>query len=160
MSEEKSRCLVVLRLRGSVGIDKEREYTFKLMHLTRKNHVVLLNDSQSNLGSIHKIKDYATWGEVTANTISLLLEKRGRLEGGKKLTEDYVKKVLGYSSINELSEALFDLKIKVNDLPKLKPIFRLHPPHKGFRGSIKKSYPEGELGYRGDSINQLIFRMI
>jgi large subunit ribosomal protein L30 len=156
----KQRCLAVIRLRGSVGIDKEREYAFKLIRLTRKNHTVLIGDSRSNIGSIRKIKDYATWGEVTPDTVIQLLEKRGRLEGGKRLTEEYVKKALGYSSIKDLSRAIYDLKIKMNALPKVKPIFRLHPPRKGFVGSVKKPYPEGELGYRGESINQLILKMI
>ena len=160
MSDEKRRYVAVLRLRGSVGIDKEREYVFKLLCLTRKNHAILIENRPSNLGSLRKIKDFATWGEVTADTISLLLEKRGMLEGRMKLTEDYVKKELGYSSMNELVEAVYTFKVKVNELSKVKPIFRLHPPSKGFHGSIKKPYPKGELGYRGKSINELIARMV
>jgi large subunit ribosomal protein L30 len=160
MSVENRRCLAVIRVSGSVGIDKEREYVFKLAHLTRKNHAILIEDTPSNLGSIRKIKDYATWGEVSADTILLLLKKRGMLEGYKKLTENYVKEVLGYPSIQELSKAIYDLKIRVKELPKVKPIFRLHPPTKGFHGSTKKPYPEGELGYRGEAINQLIAKMV
>ena len=87
MSDEKRRYVAVLRLRGSVGIDKEREYVFKLLCLTRKNHAILIENRPSNLGSLRKIKDFATWGEVTADTISLLLEKRGMLEGRMKLTD-------------------------------------------------------------------------
>lgn len=157
---DEARCFAVLRLRGSVGIDKEREYVFKLMHLTRKNHAVLVEGTPSNLGSIHKIKDYATWGEVTADTVSLLLEKRGMLEGGERLNDDYVKETLGYPSIKELAEAVHDLKVKVNELTKVKPVFRLHPPRKGFDGPTKRPYPEGELGYRGEAINELIARMV
>ena len=160
MSGEKRQCLAVIRIRGSVGLDKEREYTFKLMRLTRKNHAVLIENTPSNLGSIQKIKDYATWGEVTPDTISLLLEKRGMLEGGDKLTENYVKEALGYSSLNELSQAIRESKVKITGLPKVKPIFRLHPPRKGFRGSVRKPYPEGHLGYRGEAINQLIAKMV
>ena len=160
MSVENRRCLAVIRVSGRVGIDKEREYVFKLAHLTRRNHAILIEDTSSNLGSIRKIKDYATWGEVSADTILLLLKKRGMLEGYKKLTESYIKEVLGYTSTQELSKAIYDLKIRVNELPKVKPIFRLHPPTKGFHGSTKKPYPEGELGYRGEAINQLIARMV
>ncbi|MFH0896788.1 MAG: 50S ribosomal protein L30 [Candidatus Bathyarchaeota archaeon] len=160
MSVKTGGYLAVIRIRGSVGIDKEREYVFKLSHLTRRNHAVLVKDTPSNVGSIRKIKDYATWGEVTADTVFLLLKKRGMLEGGKKLTDDYVKEVLGYSSIKELSEAIYGLKVTVKELPKVKPLFRLHPPTKGFHGSTKKPYPEGELGYRGEAINQLIAKMV
>jgi len=160
MTEEEKRCLAIIRIAGDVGIDKELEYVFKLMRLTRKNHLVLLENSSSNLGTVRKIKDYSTWGEVTSDTILLLLNKRGMLEGGKKLTEEYVKQELGYPSLDALSKEIYNLKVKVSELPKLKPIFRLHPPRKGFSGSTKKPYSEGELGYRGEAINQLIVKMI
>jgi len=49
----------------------------------------------------------------------------------------------------------------LKDLPGVKPVFRLHPPRKGFKGSIKKSYRAGgEAGYRGEAINDLIRRMV
>lgn len=160
MAEEKGRCLALIRLRGSVGIRKEFEYVFKLMHLTRKNHVTLLEETGSNLGMIRKIKDYSTWGEVTPETLFLLLEKKGRLRGNKKLTNDYVKNELGFSSIAELAQAIYVSEINFWKLSNIKPIFRLHPPRKGFRKSIRRPYPNGELGYRGEDINKLIFRMI
>jgi len=43
----------------------------------------------------------------------------------------------------------------------VKPVFRLHPPRGGFKGSIRKPYGAGgELGYRGAAINELIRRML
>lgn len=159
MSDEKRRCLAIIRVRGSVGVDKEREYVFKLMRLTRKNHLVLIENTSTNLGSLQKLKDYATWGEVTPDTVYILLEKRGMVQGGKRLTEDHIKE-LGYSSIKDFSQAIYELKVKVADIPKVKPIFRLHPPSKGFRNSVRHPYPKGELGYRGEAINQLIARMV
>ena len=157
---QKTRCLAVIRLRGPVGIGVEREYTFKLMHLARKHHAILVEGTPSNVGSIQKIKDYATWGEVSIDAVSSLLAKRGRLEGGVKLTEEYVQEPLGYSSIAELSKSIYDLRVRMTDLPRVKPIFRLHPPRKGFHGSIKKPYPKGALGYRGEAINTLIAKMV
>jgi large subunit ribosomal protein L30 len=130
------------------------------MHLTRKNHAVLIEDTSSNQGAIRKVKDYSTWGEITLDTLLQLLEKRGRLRGNKKLTELNVREKLEYASIREVAEAIYSSKIKFGALPKLKPVFRLHPPRKGFHGSIKKPYPEGELGYRGAAINPLITRMV
>jgi len=160
MSEPGGKYLALIRIRGDVGIRKELEHVFKLMHLTRKNHATLIEETASNLGSIKRIKDYSTWGEVTLKTISLLLKKKGILRGNKKLTDDYVKNELNYASIEDLAKAIYYSRINFWKLPNIKPIFRLHPPRKGFRGSIRKPYPEGELGYRGESINQLIIRMI
>ncbi|HNR25150.1 MAG TPA: 50S ribosomal protein L30, partial [Methanobacteriaceae archaeon] len=42
----------------------------------------------------------------------------------------------------------------------LKPVFRLHPPRKGYK-DIKKAFNEGgTLGYRGEDINHLLKRMV
>lgn len=39
------------------------------------------------------------------------------------------------------------------------PIARLNPPSHGYK-SIKKPFPAGALGYRGDKINELLGRMV
>jgi len=160
LAEEKGCCLALLRIRGNVGIRKEYEYVFRLLHLTRKNHVTLLAETKSNLGMLRKIKDYSTWGEVSLKTLFLLLDKRGSLKGNKKLTNDYVKNELGFSSIAELAQAIYVSEINFWKLSNVKPLFRLHPPRKGFRKSIRRHYPNGELGYRGEEINKLLLRMI
>lgn len=38
-------------------------------------------------------------------------------------------------------------------------VLRLKPPQKGFK-SIKTSWPKGDVGYRGDKINDLAKRML
>jgi large subunit ribosomal protein L30 len=160
LNEDKKAALVLLRIRGSVAISKELEYVFQLFHINRKNHATIIEGTPSYLGMIHKIKDYATWGEASSDTISMLLKDRGFVRGNKKLTEDYVKENLGYNSIDELSEAIAKSKINFTKLPNIKPVLRLHPPKGGFNGSTKKPYPEGELGYRGEKINKLIREMV
>jgi len=157
---EGKRCIAVIRVRGNVGISKELEETFRQMHLTRKNHATLILNSPSSEGMLRKVKDYATWGEASADTISLLLRERGFIKGNKKLTDDYVKAKLGYGSIDELSEAISSSKAEFLKLPDVKPVLRLHPPKGGFHGSTKKPYPEGELGYRGADINKLVKEMV
>ena len=160
LNEEKGATLVILRIRGSVGISKELEYVFKLLHINRKNHATIIERNPSYLGMMQRVKDYATWGEASSDTISLLLKERGFVKGNKKLTDDYVKENLGYNSIDELSEAISQSKANFSKLPNVKPVLRLHPPKGGFHGKIKKPYPEGELGYRGDGINKLIKEMV
>jgi len=46
-------------------------------------------------------------------------------------------------------------------LPNMKPVFRLHPPSKGFKGKVKRSYASGGVaGYRAETINDLLRQMI
>jgi large subunit ribosomal protein L30 len=156
----KEKCVAILRLRGNVNISREREYVFQLMHLTRKNHVTLVKTSPSMIGSIRKIQDYSTWGEIDQPTIYQLLSQRAFLSGKQPLTDTIVKDKVGYASIEQLATAIYNLEVEFWNIPDLKPVFRLHPPRGGFKRTIKKPYPVGELGYRGKQINDIITKMI
>jgi len=108
---------------------------------------------------LRKAQHFLTWGEISKENIALLLRKRGRLVGNKRLTDGYAKEI-GYKSLEELAEALHKTRVEFNRLPGIKPVFRLHPPSKGFKGKVKRSYTTGGVtGYRGENINNLIKRM-
>jgi len=152
--------LAVVRIRGIINVRKEVEDTLRMLNLQRNCHATLIDDRPSFLGMLRKAQNIVTWGEVSKETISLLLKKRGRTIGDTPLTDEYAKKV-GYESLDDLADAIYNLKVMLKDLPGVKPVFRLHPPRKGFKGSIKKSYRAGgEAGYRGEAINDLIRRMV
>ncbi len=158
--EEKPKLLAVIRIRGMVGAHREVRETMAYLRLHRNNHMTLVPSTPSYVGMLQKVKDYITWGEISKDVLIKVLEKRGRLVGNKRLTEENVKS-LGFNSIEELADALYNLKVKLKDIEGLKPIFRLRPPRKGFKYSIKRPYgSKGETGYRGEAINELILRML
>jgi large subunit ribosomal protein L30 len=131
-----------------------------MLHLTKNNYAVLVDDSPSFLGMIDTVKDYVTYGELSREGIASLLRKKGRLAGNKKLTDEYAQKV-GQKSLEDLVTAVSECRVKYWKLPGITPFFRLHPPTKGFKGKIKKGYGAGgELGYRGENINLLLDRML
>jgi large subunit ribosomal protein L30 len=107
---------------------------------------------------LQKVKDYVAWGDVDSETLSVLLEKRGMLEGRKRLTSAYVKDRTAFDDIDSLAKAVADGKATLRDVPELKPVLRLHPPRKGHKG-LKKPFPEGVLGFHGRDINELLFTM-
>ncbi|RLE89336.1 MAG: 50S ribosomal protein L30 [Thermoprotei archaeon] len=154
-----SRKLLVIRLRGQVDLHPDVKHTLKLLRLHKKFHAVLVDESPSILGMLRKISNYVTWGEIDKDTLAVLLERRGRLSGRRRLTLEYVQK-LGFRNFKELAEAILDGRISIKDLKELKPVFRLHPPSGGFKYTIKKRFGAGgELGYRGSAINELVRRM-
>jgi len=105
-------------------------------------------------------QNFITWGEASKETVNMLIRERGRLAGNKKLTDEHAQKI-GYESLEELAETVFNCRIEHWKLPNVQPVFKLHPPTKGFKGKIKKGYSMGgELGYRGEKINELIKRMV
>jgi len=151
---------VAVRIRGISDISQEIKDTLSMLRLTRNCHATLVDDRPAYNGMLRKSKDYLTWGEVSQENIALLLKKRGRLVGDKKLTDEYAKE-LGYKSLDDLAEAIFKVEVECSNLPKVKPVFRLRPPKKGFKGKVKRGYAAGgELGYRGDAINDLLKRMV
>lgn len=157
---EKRKCLAVVRVRGVGDASPEIEKTLEILRLNRNCHITLVDSRPSFLGMLKKVRNFVTWGEVTKETILLLLKKRGRLVGNKKLDDEYAQKV-GYKTLEELAEAMYKLETEFQRLPNIKPVFRAHPPKKGYKGKIKKSYTVGGVtGYRGEAINKLIKNMI
>lgn len=156
---EKRKCLAVVRVRGTSDISGEIEETLRMLHLTRNCHATLVDDRPSYLGMLRKARNYLTWGEVSKESVKLLLEKRGRIIGNKRLAEKYAQET-GYKSLSNLAEAIYEVRVEYGSLPSIKPIFRLRPPKKGFKGKVKRSYAAGGVtGYRGEAINELIKRM-
>ena len=152
--------MVAVRIRGMSDISQETKDTLMMLRLTRNCHATLLDDRPAYNGMLRKSQHCLTWGEVSQESITLLLKKRGKVVGDKKLTDEYAKE-LGYKSLDDLAEALFKVEVECSSLPKVKPVFRLRPPKKGFKGKVKRSYADGgEAGYRGDAINDLLKRMV
>ena len=152
--------VAVIRLRSGIGLQLEAKETLNLLSLTKVNHAIVIDKRPTYLGMLQKAKDAVTWGEIDTPTLTRLLKKRGRLEGNRHLTDEYVAKHTSYKTIADFAKAIVESKEAFTAIPKLKKVFRLHPPSKGFRGSIKRTIQQkGELGYRGAAVNALLKRM-
>ena len=158
--DTQKKCLVAIRIRGLSDLSQEVKDTLAMLRLTRNCHATILDNRPAYNGMLRKSKDCLTWGEISQENVALLLKKRGKLVGNKKLTDEYINE-LGYNSLDDLANAIFNVDVEFSSLPEVKPLFRLRPPKKGFKGKVKKSYAAGgELGYRGDAINDLLKRMV
>ena len=148
----------VVRVRGSINVKPKIKETMKLMRLNRVNHCVIVPENETYDGMLKIIKDYVTWGEVDIETTELMLESSGKTSGNAIFTKKELKDS-SFKTMKALAKNLSEGKVVMRDVPKLKPLFRLHPPRKGYEG-VKRSFKEGgALGYRGEKINQLIRRM-
>lgn len=158
--EVEPQCLAVVRLRGTINVRRDVKETLKMLNITRPNHATIIPATPTYLGMLKTAKDHVTWGEISAETLTELLRKRGEAIGGEKLTEKQLKEG-GYSSLKGVAEALHSSKAKLKNLRGVRPIFRLHPPSGGFRRTLKRGFSEcGELGYRGEKINDLLKKMM
>ncbi len=148
-----------VRLRGGVKTRQDIRDTLSMIHLDRINHCVLLPETPNYHGMIHKAKDYIAWGFVNPETLAQMLENRGRLEGGDALTLEYLTKNTKFKSFSELAKAVCEGKSSLSDVPKLKPVFRMHPARKGLKGTKRTFQEGGDLGFHGVEINALLNRM-
>jgi large subunit ribosomal protein L30 len=157
---DERKCFAVVKVRGTISAQREARETLEMLRLARTNNAVLIDNRPSYMGMLYRVQNYVTWGEPTKETVALLLKKRGKLAGSKKLTDEAVEK-LGYKSIDKLADAIASCKAEFQKLPNVQPVFKLRPPSKGFKGKTKKSFSAGgEAGYRGEKINELIKRMV
>lgn len=161
MSENSERkCICVIKIRGTISASKEVRETLRMLNLTRNNYAVLVDNRPSFLGMLKTAQNFVTWGEVSKETVGMLIKEKGRLAGNKKLTDEYAQKI-GFKSLDELIDAIYNCRAEYWKLPNVQPVFRLHPPTKGFKGKVKKSYGMGgEASYRGEKIEELVKRMV
>lgn len=157
---EACKCLVVVKIRGTVSAQRETRETLDFLHLVHTNHAVLIDSRPAYKGMLQRVNSYITYGEPSKETVVMMLQKRARLLGAKKLTEEYLQKA-GYKSFDELAQAILDCKVQFGKLPDIEPRFKLHPPSKGYKGKTKRGFNAGgEAGYRGEAINKLVQRMV
>jgi large subunit ribosomal protein L30 len=148
-----------VRVRGTVRASLNVRETLQMLHLTRNNYAVLIDNRPSFIGMLRAAQNFITWGEASKEAVHMLIRRKGKLAGNKKITEEYAQ-TANFKSLDELADAIFNCSVEYRKLPNIQPVFKLHPPSKGFKGKIKKSYGTGgELGYRGEKINELIERM-
>ena len=153
---------LVIRVRSDRGVRPKIRDTMSMLNLTKVNHAVLVPKTPAYEGMLQKAKDYVTWGEVDADTITTLINERGRMSGDKQVTDAEVKSCSDHSTIKALSKAIASGDATTKDVEGMKPVFRLHPPRgpKGW-GGIKRSFTVGgALGFRGEAITDLVGRMM
>ncbi len=150
----------VIRVRGTINASRDIKDTLRFLRLSRVNHCVIVPKDSTYLGMLKKAKDYITWGEIDVNTLARLIITRGRLIGGTKVSDKYIKSHTKYTSVLSFSKGIMKNEVKYSELKDVQPLFRLGPPKKGYEG-VKRSFSSGgALGYRGKAINDLIHRML
>ncbi len=147
----------VVKIRGSNHTKVDIRYALRELRLHKNNHLVLVPEEM--IGQLKKTKDYVTWGEIDKEHLLKLLREKARLLGEKPLDENWLKQN-GFDGFEDFAQKLMDGKVKLNDFPDLKPVFRMNPPKGGF-GQTKTPFKlGGSLGYRGKEINTLIDQMM
>ncbi|MEK6886552.1 MAG: uL30 family ribosomal protein [Nanoarchaeota archaeon] len=110
--------IAVILVRGLIGANKHIKDTLKMLNIYRRNVCAILDANKNMLGMVNKVRNYATFGEVSEETIKLLKQKKGEskyynLNSPRK---GYGRKGVKYDFIN--GGALGYRGEKINDLIK------------------------------------------
>lgn len=151
---------VVIRVRGIPDVNRDIAHTMDLLGLNRVNHAVVVPETDSIKGMLQKAKDYVTWGEVDQETLAAMIRARGRVAGDDSVTDDYLREKSEFATVEDMAKAIIENDYRMKDVDGAKPVFRLHPPVKGYEGNKRSFQNGGALGYRGAKINDLINRML
>ncbi len=139
MADEKPLFAAIM-LKGTVKINRKVTDTLKNLRLSSINNCIILPADNNYTGMLKRVSEYVTWGEVSQEVLEKLLEKRGKLDAKKA-------KIVA-------AKAFKDKELKESG-----PVFTLSPPSGGLK-AVRLNYPRGDVGYRGEEINNLISRMI
>ncbi len=80
-SKGKSKFAIV-RIRSAIQASFEVKDTFKMLNLDISNSCAIVDDTPSVRGMLNKVKDFATFGPVSDETLKALEEKRGKSKVG------------------------------------------------------------------------------
>ncbi len=142
--------MAIVRIRGRRSMDPNIRKTLEVLCLHRTNQCVLAEDTPSLRGMLQLCKDYVAFGPVKEETIAALMQKRG--EKGSRMLSEIME-----------SQEIAQAAKKVAHGEKMRnfadPVFRLHPPRKGFVDIKRPASQGGDLGPRGD-MDDLIRRMM
>lgn len=144
--------IVIIRLRGRVGINKKIDDTLDMLRLKRKHNCVFIPDNNPVYsGMLKKVKDYVTYGKIKDETVKMVLTKRMKRIDKKKVAPELVEKAFKIIKEGKL----------LKDVDDIIPVLTLSPPKKGFEPlGIKKSYKQGGALSMRDNIDSLIARMV
>lgn len=140
--------IVIIRIRGEVGISRDLKETFDRLRIRKKYSCVVLKEiSKPQEGMITKLKDSVAYGEISKEMLEKLIKMRGQpIDKKKKIdakhaTEEFLKG----KKLQELN---------------LKPFFRLHPARGGINSKKHFGKEKGVLGSHGEEINKLLEKML
>jgi large subunit ribosomal protein L30 len=147
-AHDSQQLFAVVRIRGSAKTRTNVNDAAEKLRLKYVNNCTVIPSDSSHVGMLKQAEDRLTWGEIKADVLAMLIKKRGVSEGGGKVDP---KKAAA------AAEKIF--KAGTMKGSGVSSLFKLSPPTAGFR-TIKLHYPKGDLGYRGEKINELLERMI
>jgi large subunit ribosomal protein L30 len=133
--------------------------TLKSLNIETRFRATLVPDTPSYRGMLQRAKDHISWCYATRAVIKALLEKRGRKEGWKLITNEDLTN-LGFESFDSLAQKISDSSVLFYKLENIKPSFTLSSPRGGFKKSIRRNYGQGGILGANPELPKVVEKML
>ena len=80
VEDNNTQLVAAIRIRGDSGIIPQIKDTLQSLNLKNQHNLVILKATPVVLGMLKKAKDYITWGEISAETVSAVETAKGKDE--------------------------------------------------------------------------------
>ncbi len=79
MAEDNNKQLIAaIRIRGGSGIGPQIKDTMQSLNLKNQHNLIILESTPVVIGMLKRAKDYITFGEVSAEVVAEVEEKKGK----------------------------------------------------------------------------------
>ena len=160
--------IIIIRICGQwERIPKEIQSILSKFHLNELNNAIILFYNKENFKMVKLIESYVTWGYINKYLIEDLLRKRGSVTLGNnepnELDNVEIENALGRLGIVCIEDIIFELTKETKnakDVLNYLGYFKLEKNDDGFDKANIAFEKGGNQGFRGDSINALLKKMI
>lgn len=78
VEDNNTQLIAAIRIRGESGMIPQIKDTLQSLNLKNQHNLVFLKSTPNVIGMLKRAKDYITWGEVSAETVSEVETKKGK----------------------------------------------------------------------------------
>ncbi len=151
--------LLVLNLHGKINSSAPVRKALKELRAERKFTASVVTDDAPTIGMLKLCKDYVAWTQLNSDLLVTLLKKRGMVSTTARL-DSAALSAIGYKKHEDLADAMIKGELRLSAVKGVLPFFRLAPPKRGFKLSLRKQFTEkGTLG-SNPTLEEIVRRMV
>ena len=150
--------LLVVRVKGTINIPYDKDTTLRFLNLRTKFSATLVPETPAYLGMLRKTSQIVAWSKVDEMVVKELFTKKGKTMNSSLFSEADVPPE--YENLDGLVRGIVEEKVKLSDIKKIKPFFRLSPPKGGFKRKTKRQFSDGGILGKNTELPDLIRRML
>ena len=162
-----SKVVLVIRIRGIIGVSPKVRKILQLLRLRQINNTVFVKLNAATIKMLRLVEPYIAYGYPNLKTVRELIYKRGFGKVSKQripisdnsVVEGSLGK-FGIICVEDLIHEIYTVGPHFKEANNFLWPFKLSNPNGGFRQKLLHFNEGGDAGQRGAKINALVKRML